>query len=126
MNICKIELVKFLINYWSQDESSRVLLSNRELYVTYEAEAFCIRTIGMQVQKVVVPELLSEPEEADTKMFLCAQFASTLDFQSVKIITVDSDLAILALYFASKIKTHIHLEMGTGAKGVVYDIRSLR
>ena len=83
--------------------------------MTYEAKAFCIRTIGMQVQKVVVPELQSEQEEAFTKMFLCAQFASTLGFQSVKIITVDSDVAILALYFASKIKTHICLEMGTGA-----------
>ena len=42
----------------------------------------------------------------------------------MKIITVDSDVAILALYFASKIKTHIYLEMGTGAKVVVYDITS--
>ena len=80
----------------------------------------------MQVQKVVVPELQSQQEEADTKMFLCAQFASTLDFQSVKIITVDSDLAILAFYFASKIKTHMYLEMGTGAKVAVYDITSHR
>ena len=78
----------------------------------------------MQVQKVVVPELQSEQEEADTKMFLSAQFASTLGFQSVKIITIDSDVAILALYFASNIKTHIYLQMGTGAKVVVYDITS--
>ena len=68
----KIELVKRLINYWSQDESSRELLSNRGMYVTYEAKAFCIRTIGMQVQKVVVPELQSEQEEADTKILSVA------------------------------------------------------
>ena len=43
----KIELVKLLINYWSQDKSSKRLLSNRGMYVTYEAKAFCIRTIGM-------------------------------------------------------------------------------
>ena len=68
----KIELVKFLIDYWSQDESSRELLSNRELYVTYEAKAFCIRNIGMQVQKVVVPELQSEQEEGRHKnVFVC-------------------------------------------------------
>ena len=78
----------------------------------------------MQVQNVAVPELQSEREEADTKMFLSAQFASTLGFQSVKIITIDSDVAILALYFASNIKTHIYLQMGTGAKVVVYDITS--
>ena len=78
----------------------------------------------MQVQKVVAPDTQSKQEEADTKIFLCAQFASTLGFQSVKIITVDSDVAILALYFASKIKAHIYLEMGTRAKVVVYDITS--
>ena len=53
------------MDYWSQDESSKELLSNRELYVTYEAKTFCIRTIGMQVQKVVVLELQSEQEEAE-------------------------------------------------------------
>ena len=42
----------------------------------------------------------------------------------MKIIIIDSDVPILALYFASKIKTHIYLEMGTGAKVVVYDITS--
>ena len=42
----------------------------------------------------------------------------------MKIIIIDSDIPILALYFASKIKTHIYLEMGTGAKVVVYDITS--
>ena len=92
--------------------------------MTYEAKVFCIRTIGMQVQKVVVPELQLEQEKADTKMFLCAQFASTLGFQSLKIIIVDSDVAILALYFVSKVKTHMYLELGTRAKVVVYDITS--
>ena len=74
INICniKIELVKFLIDYWSQDESSRELLSNREMYETYEAKAFCTRTIGMQVQKVVVSELQSEQEEANTKILSVA------------------------------------------------------
>ena len=120
----KTELVKSLIDDWSQDESSRELLSNCEMYLTYEAKSFCIRTIEMQVQKIVGPELQSEQEEADTKMYLCAQFASTLGFQSVKIVTVDSDVAILALCLASKIKTHIYHEMGTGAKVVVYDIAS--
>ena len=42
----------------------------------------------------------------------------------MKIIIIDSDVPILAIYFASKIKTHIYLEMGTGAKVVVYDITS--
>ena len=91
--------------------------------MAYAAKVFYIRTIVMQVQKVVVLELQSEQEEADTKMFLYAQFASTLGFQPVKIITVDSDAAILALYFA-KIKTHTYLKMGTGANVVVYDITS--
>ena len=66
----------------------------------------------------------SQNKRKPTQKCLCALLASTLDFQSVKIINVDSDVTILVLYFASKIKTHIYLEMGTGAKVVVYDITS--
>ena len=53
-------------------------------------------------------------EEADTKMFLCAAYASQLGFNSVSIITVDSDVAILSLYFQSKLGVEIYLQMGTG------------
>ena len=56
-------------------------------------------------------------EEADAKMFLCAPFAASLGFQSVEIITVNSDVAILSLYFQAFLADfNIYLQMGSGTK----------
>ena len=71
-----------------------------------------------------VPELQSKQEEADTKMFLCAKHAASLGFESVNIITVDSDVAILSLYYQRRIDLSIYLEFGTGRKTSLFDIAS--
>ncbi|MEM7298197.1 MAG: hypothetical protein AAF391_08030, partial [Bacteroidota bacterium] len=39
----KVELVRFLLDDWSQNEDNVTKLINRELYVTCEDEAYCIR-----------------------------------------------------------------------------------
>ena len=48
--------------------------------------------------------LSSNQEEADTKVFLCAKRVESFSFQSVVIVTVDTDTAV---YF-------IHLQIGSG------------
>ena len=65
-----------------------------------------------------VPELSRSQEKVDTKMFLCAQFAAGLGLQSVEIITVDSDVAILFLYFSiSSWRLQYLLTNGIWSKG---------
>ena len=71
-----------------------------------------------------VPELQCTQEETNTKMFLCASFAGDLGFSSVNIVTVDSDVGILALYYQSKLDVSICLEMGTSSKIQIFDISS--
>ena len=51
----------------------------------------------------VTKELSSKHEEADTKIFLWAKFAASLDFESASIITVDSDVAILSIYYQHRL-----------------------
>ena len=46
------------------------------------------------------PELSSNQEEADTKVFFAAKFAQDLGCRDVGIFTVDSDVAILACYYS--------------------------
>ena len=118
----KIQLVEFLIDDWSQQVIHLQTLCDRELFVTCRDKAYCLTSNGSNIRKVDVPELQSSQEEADTKMFLCTQFAATLGFEQVKIVTVDSDVAILALYFQSKITCNMFLEFGTGNRRVIYDI----
>ena len=62
-----------------------------------------------------VPELESPQEEADIKMFLCVPFAASLGFDSVHIVTIDSDIGILALYYQNQLKVTMYLEIGTCA-----------
>ena len=58
-------------------------------------------------------------------MFLCAQLAASLGFHSVEIITVDSDVAILSLYFQPLLANFIiYLQMGFGVKVELFDIKS--
>ena len=63
-------------------------------------------------------------EEADTKMFLCASYAATLGIDEVNIVTVDSDVAILSLYYQQEISTRILLEYGTSTKPKIFDINA--
>ena len=89
----KIDLIKFLIGMIDIHASS---LENKELYATCEQRrAYCITGTRDMVRSTPIPELESQQEEADTKIFLCASYSAELGFRSVKITTVDSDVAIL-------------------------------
>ena len=57
-------------------------------------------------------------------MFLCASYAATLGIGGVNIITVDSDVAILSLYYQQEISTRILLEYGTSTKTKIFDINA--
>ena len=62
---------------------------------------------GERIQVNVVGELESKQKEADTKVFLCSKFANEIGFGNVRIITVDSDVAILTLYYQHQLSVQI-------------------
>ena len=45
-------------------------------------------------------------------------------FAAVKIVTIDTDVAVLALYFQLNLACKIYLEMGKGRKTALFDISS--
>ena len=95
------------------------------MYMTIRDQAYCISSNQGILSRSHVPELSSSQEEGDTKMFLWAQFAGSLGFQSVEIITVDSDVAILSLYFQPFLADfNIYLKMVSGTKVELSDIKS--
>ena len=104
----KIELIKFLVHDWSSNRINQPILENRVLYVTYTDKACSISSTNNILKLKPVLELQSSQEEADTKMFLCASFAADLGFFSVKIVTVDSDVAILSLYYLTKLDISLY------------------
>ena len=71
----KIDLLSFLIKDWSSNTDHCQVLDGKELYITFKDKAFCINAHHNQLSKIDVDGLSSQQEEADTKMFLAAQFA---------------------------------------------------
>ena len=95
------------------------LESKQELYVTCESDAYRLYSDGERIQVNAVGELKSKQEEVDTKVFLCSKFANEIGFGSVRIITVDSDVAILALYYQQQLSVQIYLEYVTGEEATL-------
>ena len=120
----KLDLLDFLSKDWSTNLRHCEVLDGKELYFTIRDQAICISSIQGRLLNTPAPELASKQEEADTKMFLCAAFASSLGFPSVNIVTVDSDVAVLSLYYQQRLDVEIYLQMGTGVREKIYKVFS--
>ena len=93
--------------------------------MTIPDQAYCISSNQGTLSCRDVPELSSSQEEADRKMFICAQFTASLGFSSVEIITADSNVAILSLCFQPFLADfNIYLQIGSGTKVELFDITS--
>ena len=56
---------------------------------------------------------LQSNQNGEDKMFLSAQFAITLAISSITIVTVDSDIGMLALFYSFYLETQILLQLGS-------------
>ena len=102
----KTELIKFLINDWTSSKLAIPLLKNKKLFATIGDRAYSISLSSTnKIKKKAVPELSSQHEEADTKIFLCAKHATRCGFQNIKIVTVDSDVAVLSVYYQNLLQS---------------------
>ena len=106
-------------------ESCIKILEDKELYITVEDKSFCISFNGNKLSMVLCNRISSEQEEADTKVFLCAQFDFDIGFERVNIVTVDTDVAILAMYFQSMFSAKIYLQYGTSSATTLYDLSKI-
>ena len=70
----------------------------------------------------MLPELSSNQEEADTKVFLAAKFAQDLGCRDVGIFTVDSDVAILVCYYSELLNCRSFLQIVSGSNLRIMDI----
>ena len=110
----KTELLEFLVKDWTHPRHVE-LIRGKCIYFTLKSEAYKIHLNDNQIQSISIPELCSSQEEADTKIFLAANY-SNIHFprQTVTIHTVDSDVAILACYYASILANRLYIKIGTG------------
>ena len=93
--------------------------------MTIRDEAHYISSVHGFITCNQVQELSSrQEEEADTKIPLYTKFAASLGFESASIITVDSDVAIISMYYQHRLDLELFLQMGTGSKTQIFDIQT--
>ena len=89
-----ISLVRFLLKHWSSHVKHISRLQDKMFFFTVDEECHELTSCNCKVKKETVGE-----HEADTKMFLCAKFASYLGYSKICFHTVDTDVFVLVMYF---------------------------
>ena len=109
----KLELMDFLESDWSSTLRCAECIGDKEILVTVKNDGYKIFCRNNIPSCVETPEICSDQEQADTKMFLCAAFELTLNFNSVCIVTTDTDILILGCYFSNKLEGNLFIKLLT-------------
>ena len=93
----KTSIQKFIVKHWE----TVTIKMDLTLYIGIGDEGRMLTyTSDTSVVCMPVPELNSDHEEADTRMLLHAQHSHNIQPRSIIIHSPDTDVAVLALYFA--------------------------
>ena len=88
-------------------------------------ECHRISTANGQVVSECVPKLGSTQEEADTKIFLHAKYASNDGHESIVVKSSDTDVEVIAVHFQKAIAGRIYILSGTSKRLRYVDVRAI-
>uniref|UniRef100_UPI00358F5653 uncharacterized protein n=1 Tax=Myxine glutinosa TaxID=7769 RepID=UPI00358F5653 len=105
----KTQLIDFLVEEWSNDQSLRERLDRKELFLTHGDQ--CTRVTKDSVSDV--QDLQSSQEEEDTLLLLHAEHCGRSGLTAAVIVSPDTDVFILAMAFTPKLKCPVYLKLGS-------------
>ena len=88
-------------------------------------ECHRISTANGQVVSECVPKLGSTQEEADTKIFLHAKYASNDGHESIVVKSSDTDVEVITVHFQKAIAGRICILSGTSKRLRYVDVRAI-
>ena len=110
----KMRLVEFFVCEWGNNQHYATMLGNRSLYVAHgELCTKIVVDVQGNISSSPVPELFSNQEEADTRMFLHAAHASDDGHQQIIIKSSDTDVEVLSCYLNEHIQAEVTLLCAT-------------
>ena len=112
-SVNKLELKNFFVSDWSSTLHCAESIADMEIFVTLRNDGYKIIRRNNIPSCIEAPEICSDQEESDTKMFFCAAFALTLGFNSVCVISNDTDILILFCYFSNKLEGNLFIKLLT-------------
>jgi hypothetical protein len=123
----KENLSEFLFAQWSTDQFRIYArkLGSRVLYVTHGEYCSKLCVIDDVMQCTDAPELVSSQEEADTRLLLHAYHASQKDYPAIVIKSCDTDVFVLALYYASELDVQLYLHTGNRQRTRYVDLTQI-
>jgi len=120
----KRQLTKFLLKEWQSDRYA-ARLCDRTIFFICEQDCTCLTSEdGLTVKATSVLELVSNQEEADTRIVLHCLYASQRLASSSGIIvrSPDTDVFVLLLYYSSQIPQPLFFDTGCGNQRRQLDI----
>ena len=108
----KTNLMNFFVQQWSKD-IYKYKLSNRTLFVSHGSDCTKITSAEGAMFSSIVPELCSNQEEADTRMFLHAIHASSDGHSDICIRSSDKDVEVLACNYQEFLSANLVIASGT-------------
>ena len=123
----KAAFVHFLVQEWSENvEVYGPKLSGRHLVVTCGNSCFELSGVGgTSIFQVPLHELTSTHEEADTRLLLHAAHIARCGHRTIVIRSPDTDVAVLAIYFAEDINARLLFRTGTKNRARFIDLTAL-
>ena len=118
-----MKLVKFLLKDWLQSMPyTHLFVAATILFFNCRSQFFRLSLKDGLIKCVF--ELVCDQDEADTKVILCTNLAAALGVSTACISTVNSDIAIYALYFATQISIPMYIKIGTSDRRRCIDVRN--
>ena len=114
----KLEFMDFFVSDWSSTLHCAECRGDKKIFVTVRNDGYKIFCRNNIPSCVEAPEINSDQEEAESKMFPCAAFALTLAFNSVCIVTIGTDILILGCYFSDKLEGNLFIKLFTKPKRI--------
>lgn len=108
----KTSLMNFFAQEWATNRFAEKI-GERSLYITHGCDCTGITVANEGVVSTLMPDLQSNQEEADTRMFLHALHASSNGHSRVCIRSSDTDVEVLACYHQEVIPADIIIASGT-------------
>ena len=90
--------------------------------MTNRAYGYKITCDQNEILWIELSQLKSNPEVADTKVFLATQFAENVGCSDITIFTFDSDIAILTTFYVRKINYRLMVHIGVGSNVRILDM----
>ena len=90
--------------------------------MTNRAYGYKITCDQNEILWIELSQLKSNPEVADTKVFLATQFAENVGCSDITIFTFDSDITILTTFYVRKINYRLMVHIGVGSNVRILDM----